>query len=99
MSGKTVVAGWMYGTKNQSAACLDSAGCCTGTSCASSGDYVTYVFAASTAGDKYFVCSLGNGAHCKAGQKVHVRVKQDAANAAASVSACLVVWFSIAYFM
>jgi len=66
---KTVVADWTYMTTNPSTACGDASACCSGTACGATGNYVTYMFNASVAGDAFFVCSFGY--HCKQGQKIH----------------------------
>jgi len=70
---KTVVADWTYMTTNPTTACNDASACCSGTACGATGNYVTYMFNASVAGDKFFVCSYGQ--HCKQGQKIHVTVR------------------------
>jgi hypothetical protein len=86
MAGKTVVADWTYGTQDPSTACKSSKDCCADSSCSTSGNYVTYVFNATSAGDTYFVCSVGSGGHCKGGQKllVKARVPTASTNGAAS---------------
>jgi len=70
---KTVVADWTYGTTSPTTACNDASACCSGTACGATGNYVTYTFNASVAGDAFFVCSYGY--HCKQGQKIHVTVR------------------------
>lgn len=82
MGGKMLVADWSYGTTDPSAACRTSPECCAGSSCADSGKYVTYRFNASVPGDVYFICSLGNGAHCNAGQKLIVTVRDSVTSSA-----------------
>lgn len=79
MPRKTLVADWTYGTTDTSTACKSSEDCCKGSTCSLSGNYVTYAFKANTVGETYFVCSIGNGGHCKTGQKLHVKVKDPAA--------------------
>lgn len=74
MSGVTVLADWTYGTTDPSSSCASTSTCCTGMSCGSSGYAVTYNFTATTAGDTYFVCSMGAGGHCKEGQKFRLTV-------------------------
>ena len=70
---KTVVAEWIHMTTSPTTACNDASACCSGTSCGATGNYVTYMFNASVAGDVFFVCSYGH--HCKQGQKIHVKVR------------------------
>lgn len=96
MSGKTVLADWTYGTTDPSTTCKSSKECCMGSTCATSGNYVTYVFKAGGVGETYFVCSIGNGDHCKTGQKLHVKVKDPvASNAGTAVAkSLLVIWLS-----
>lgn len=69
MSSMTLVADWDFASGMTSAACNASSTCCAGTTCGLSGSYVTYTFTAETAGDTYFVCSIGGGSHCQTGQK------------------------------
>jgi len=75
MKDKAVVAEWTYMTTSPNPACASSSVCCSGSTCGTSGQWVTYTFTASVAGDTYFVCSYGNGNHCKTGQKLRVTVR------------------------
>jgi len=98
MTGKTVVGDWTYGTIAVSSTCKSASDCCVGATCGVSGNYVTYAFNASAAGDTYFVCSIGNGGHCKTGQKLHVKVLDGATSharpaIAASLWAICIAWF------
>jgi len=82
MAGNTVVADWTYGTTSPTTTCTNSKHCCNDLSCSVSGNYVTYVFNASSAGETYFVCSYGS--HCQTGQKLHIKVKGAAGAASTS---------------
>jgi len=93
MTGMAVVADWPYMQTTPTAACNSSSTCCSGSTCGVSGQYVTYTFTATVAGDTYFVCSYGNGGHCKTGQKFKVTVRAGPANSAGQCTAGL---FSIA---
>lgn len=79
-SGKTLVADWDYSSGLTSAACDSSTACCAGSSCGTSGNYVTYTFTAEAAGDTYFVCSMGS--HCQTGQKFILTVTDPATSIA-----------------
>jgi plastocyanin len=74
MNSKTVVADWVPMQTVPTASCISSSLCCAASSCGTSGQYVTYNFTATTAGETYFVCSYGNGGHCTTGQKIRVTV-------------------------
>jgi len=86
MAGKTVVADWTFGTQDPSTTCKSSKDCCTGSSCSTSGNSVTYVFNATSAGDTYFVCSVGSGGHCKGGQKLLVKARVPTASTTSAAS-------------
>lgn len=75
MSGMTVVAAW-DGASEISTSCSANAMCCPGTACEPGGDgmTVTYTWEADTAGDVFFVCSIGDGHHCETGQAIIVTV-------------------------
>jgi hypothetical protein len=75
MKDKAVVAEWTYMTTSPNPACNSSSVCCSGSACGATGQWVTYTFTASVAGDTYFVCSYGNGDHCKTGQKLRLTVR------------------------
>jgi plastocyanin len=87
MAGMTVVADWTYGTQDPSTSCKSAKDCCTGSSCAASGNYVTYVFNATSAGETHFVCSIGNGGHCKTGQRLLVKAQIATASTTAAPAA------------
>jgi len=74
MSKMTLLADWDFSSGMTSVACNSSSTCCAGSSCGSTGWYVTYTFTAETAGDTYFVCSIGGGSHCQTGQKFKLTV-------------------------
>jgi len=76
MSDMTVVAAWNGANSAVSDTCSANALCCPGTTCEAGADgmTVTYTWEAETAGDVFFVCSIGAGHHCETGQKVVVTV-------------------------
>jgi len=71
---KSTVAEWTANTMEPSTACAGNSMCCLGSTCEAGTDgmTVTYTWDAVTAGDVYFVCSVGN--HCSSGQKLVVTV-------------------------
>jgi len=81
---KTVLADWTYMTTSPTATCNDANACCSGTACGATGNYVTYTFKASVAGDTFFVCSYGQ--HCKHGQKIQVTVRSASAASTSGVA-------------
>lgn len=87
MNAKVVVADWPYMKTTPTAACNSSSVCCSSSTCGVSGSYVTYTFTAKVAGDTYFVCSYGNGGHCKTGQRIRVTVRDGSTSAASANSA------------
>ena len=85
MNSKVVVADWPYMGTTPTAACNSSSVCCPSLTCGLSDTYVTYTFTAKVPGDTYFVCSYGNGDHCKTGQRFRVTV-HDASTSTASAT-------------
>lgn len=75
MDSKTLLAEW-DSSQEISTACTDMATCCSGSSCGAGADGMTvsYTWEAATAGEVHFVCSVGVGYHCRAGQKLSVIV-------------------------
>jgi len=65
---KTALAEW-DGSGNISSTCVSSSACCSGNTCGKDGMYATYTYTAETAGEVYFICSVGGGSHCQQGQK------------------------------
>jgi len=86
MTSMVVVADWPYMQMTPTAACNSSSACCSGSTCGVASPYVTYTFTAKMAGDTYFVCSYGNGGHCKTGQKFRVTVRDAATSPSPSSS-------------
>merc|ERR1711865_769952 len=86
MTSKVGVADWPYMQTTPTAACNSSSAYCSGSTCGVASSYVTYTFTAKMAGDTYFVCSYGNGGHCKTGQKFSVTVRDAATSPSPSPS-------------
>lgn len=86
MADTVIQAQWDYASGNISSTCKSSAECCAGTSCGKDGMYATYTYTATTAGDVYFVCSIGGGMHCQQGQKFKLTVNPPGTTSSASNS-------------
>lgn len=80
LTEKTLLAQWVMASPTITDTCEAAATCCSDSSCGTQSGFsttlVTYTWEATTAGDTYFVCSIGN--HCSTGQKFHVTVSPSA---------------------
>jgi len=89
VSGVAVVAAWNGASNEISDSCSANAMCCPGTSCEMGADGMTvmYTWEADTAGDVFFICSIGDGRHCETGQKLVVTVNPAQQSSSSSNSA------------
>lgn len=88
MTDKTLHAEWIYGGNDISAVCSGDAMCCPASTCGQTtdGSMPTFTWEAATAGEVYFVCTLGSGHHCRTGQKIKVTVNAASTGNAASTA-------------